>query len=120
MRPPIFDAVDVPAVRSLLGTDPVRFFSFGQAPASPGRPYAVWQTLYGSPENQLSGAPLEDRWGIQVDVYATSPASVLAVAEVLRDALEPACHIVRWGGESIDQPTGLNRYSFDVEFITRR
>lgn len=127
MYPPIAAVAQASAgVRAVLktGNGPVRFWPFGEAPqkGNPGYrvPYAVFQTVYGSPNNLLACIPSMDTWGEQVDVYGETAASVRAVAEALRDAFEPVAYIVSWNGEFIDEETNLRRYSFTVEFMTPR
>jgi len=120
MNPPIFTIVAADSgVTALLGTDPVRFFPFGQAPDAAEMPYAVWQTISGSPENYLSGVPSIDGWLVQVDVYAKRGTTARTVAEALRDAIELEAYITAWRGESKEEDN-IFRYSFDVEFLTER
>jgi len=127
MQPPIARIVAASAaVKAKLGTNPVRFWSFGEAPRNQegvpagGTPYAVWQTVYGTPENMLACTPGSDLWGTQVDVYAKAPKEAREVAEVLRDAFEPEAYVVSWNGEFVDEETRLYRYSFTVEWQTDR
>lgn len=120
MFPPIYSiAASWAQAVALLGS-PFRLYLFGEATQNTAKPYAVWQTIGGSPENYLKGRPDGDTWTCQVDVYATTAQSVRAVATALRDAWELSAQIVRWGGESMDPATKLYRYSFDVEFVTPR
>ena len=120
MNPPIFAIIKADGdVTALLGTDPVRFFPFGQAPDDAEMPYAVWQTISGAPENHLSGVPNIDSWMVQVDVYAEKGSTARTVAEALRDALEPAAYITAWRGET-KEDDNIFRYSFDVDFLTAR
>jgi hypothetical protein len=107
------------AVTALLGTTP-RVFAFGEADQFTAKPYAVWQLVYGSPENKLAGVPDDDRFGIQVDVYADTSAKAREVGLALRDAFEPTGTIVSWNGESREPDTLLYRFSFTVEFMTER
>lgn len=122
MTPPIFAAVNVPAVQALLkaGTGPLRFYAFGLADQNTPKPYAVWQQVFGSPENYISNTPDMDSIGVQVDVYATTAASARAVAIALRDAIEPKAHITSWRGESRDTETGSYRHGFDCEWWIAR
>lgn len=125
MYPPIFQSVNVPAVQALLksGSGPLRFYLFGMAPQGTPLPYAVWQTAYGSPENYLNQTPDADSFGVQIDVYASpqqGAAAARAVAEALRDALEPHCHITSWRGDSTDPDTKNCRFAFDCEWIVNR
>jgi hypothetical protein len=121
MFAPIFQiCAAYPPLVAVLGDDPVRFWPFGEAPQNETRPYAVWQTMYGEPDNHLNQRPLLDRWGIQVDAYAKTASAARGVAEVIRDAIEDDCYVVSWNGEFKDVPTGLFRYSFTVEFMTTR
>jgi hypothetical protein len=118
---PVFAiASAAPAVTALLGSAPVRFFLFGEAPQGVERPYAVWQTVYGSPENKLADTPDDDRWGVQVDVYADDAATARAAAEAIRNAVEPVAYVVSWNGEFREPETKLYRYSFTTEFLTPR
>lgn len=121
MFPPIFArAVASGAVTTMLGTNPTRLYLFGEAPQNVAKPYAVWQLISGSPYNQLKGVPQADRYTTQIDVYAATATSARAVAQALRDALEPSAYVVSWRGESRDQATSTYRYSFDVEFHVER
>lgn len=121
MNPPIFAlAAASSAVTGLLGTDPVRFYLFGEAKQNTPKPYAVWQTVYGRPENFLSGTPDMDIWGVQVDAYGSSASEARNVARALRDAFETSAYVVGWNGEFREPDTRLYRYSFTVEFMTGR
>jgi len=121
MHPPLFDICSAYApLVALLGTDPVRLWPFGSVPQGESRPYAVWQTTYGAPDNLLNQRPLLDRWGIQVDAYAKTASEAREVARAIRDAIEGDAYIVAWNGEFRDPPTNLYRYSFAIEFMTPR
>lgn len=121
MNPPIFQlAVASAAVTGLLGSSPTRFYLFGEADQNTPKPYAVWQTAYGSPENYLAGTPNDDRWGVQVDAYAISADAARDVGRALRDAFETTAYVVAWNGEYREPDTRLYRYSFTVEFMTSR
>lgn len=121
MFPPAFQvAAASPTVQAALGSSPVRFYPFGEAPQNEQRPYAVWQTAYGSPENYIGDTPDIDTWGVQVDCFALTINQVRDSAKALRDVFEPVAHIVGWRGETRDADTNLYRYSFDVEFWTPR
>lgn len=58
MIPAIFPLITANAgCTALLGTTPTRFYPFGEAPATPTRPYATWQLVSAVPDNLLSGSP---------------------------------------------------------------
>lgn len=121
MYPPIFQVISAStAVTDLLGTNPVRFWLFGEAPQNPGLPYVVWQTAYGAPENYLGGVPDIDHLGVQIDVYASTASVVRQVAAAVRDAIEPRAYVVGWRGEGLDPETKLYNLSFDAEFFVSR
>jgi hypothetical protein len=122
MNPPIFEICNSnAAVRSLLRSGNItRLYKFGMAPENVTKPYAVWQTISGAPENFINQLPDMDRYSIQVDVYAVDSQSSESVAEALRNAIEPNAHIVRWGGTSKDPETNLYRYSFDIDWFVPR
>lgn len=112
------------AVMAILGSPNPRFYAFGNAP-QPGKPgyalpYAVWQTVYGSPENYVNQRPDVDNWGIQVDAYAASAQQARDVSQALSDALEGQAHVTAWNGEDRETETNLYRVSFTVEFWTPR
>ena len=112
-------AVD-PGVIALLGSPPQRLYSFGEAAQDTAKPYAVWQTISGSPENYLAGRPDADAYTLQIDVYGATAASARAVAKAIRDAIELKAYVVSWNGESKDPATKVYRYSFDVDWIVQR
>lgn len=124
--PPVFIlAVASAAVVALFGPSPVRVWPFGRAPSKGeptyGVPYAVHQLIYGAPANSMSCVPDVDNAGVQIDVYAKTVTDAREAANALRDAFEAAHNqVVAWNGESKDQPTGLYRVSFTVEFWTGR
>jgi len=121
MYPPIFAVCfAAAAVKVALGSAPLRLYLFGEAPQGVARPYAVWQTVGGAPENYLGQAPDLDSYTLQVDVYADTATGARDAAKALRDAIEPHAHIVRWGGESKDPDTDASRLSFDVDWLTPR
>lgn len=125
MIPPIFTyAAASTAVTSLLGSNPTRFWPFASAPQKGqdgyGVPYAVWQLVYGSPENYINQLPDSDNVGIQVDAYATTATAARNVGVALRDAFEPYGYVVAYNGEDRDTATGLYRFGFTVEFWVDR
>jgi hypothetical protein len=123
MIPP-FATYMTTAVTSLIGTNPVRFWPFASAPQPPsnlyGTPYAVWQLVYGSPENYINQTPDIDSGGYQIDAYATTVSEARAVLYALRDAFEPHGHVVAYNGEEKDIPTGLYRAGMTFDFWAAR
>lgn len=122
MFPPIFTYVAASnAVKALIGSSPVRFYPFADAPQTVTKPYAVWQTVAGSPENYLGQVPDTDSYTTQIDVYSQASATQCRdIARAIRDAIEPHCHITRWGAEEREADTMLYRISFDAEWFVYR
>jgi hypothetical protein len=121
VSPKIFQyAAASAAVTALLGANPVRFFPFGEADEGVAKPYAVWQLVYGSPENLLNEVPKEDTYGIQIDAYALTGTQASAVAKALRAALEPYGYVTAYNGDFREADTRLFRSSFTVEFLQPR
>jgi hypothetical protein len=127
MFPPVFAIASTDStVQSLLGTNPVKLWAFGEAPRDEngnpahGTPYAVWQIITGAPYNYISNLPDSDSYSVQVDAYAESISTARDVARSLRDCLEPHAHITSWNGEWRDSPTNLYRVTFTIEFLTPR
>lgn len=122
LSPPIFNVLQASAdVRALLG-NPVRVYSFGQAEASPNlaKPYVVWQTIGGIPENYLGDRPEVDTWNLQIDIWADDARTARTVAEKVLQAIELECHVTSFKGEDRDPSTGDFRFSFDVDWIVYR
>jgi hypothetical protein len=121
MYPPIFSIASSNAqVTALLGSSPTRLFPFGLAPQDVTLPYAVWQIITGSPENYINNTPDIDNFNIQIDVYGAQAGSVRAVAEALRNVIEPVAYITAWRGESIDFETKNYRLIFEVSWFVHR
>jgi hypothetical protein len=121
MYPPIYATVAASSdVTNLIGTNPVRFYLFDEAPGDPVYPYAVWGTNFGIPQNKLCGVPDMDSWSVDVDVFSNTASTARAVAEAIRDAVEPSAHIVAWRGESKDLETRAFRYSFTLDWWASR
>lgn len=123
MYPPLFPAVAAStACVALLkaGTGPVRFYQFGNAPQDVIKPYAVWQRVFGAPQNYLAGRPDIDSFSVQIDAYASSADQTRTVAAALRDALEGIGHITSWLGESQDPDTKNYRFTFQLDTWTPR
>ena len=121
MIPPIFPVLFASEeVKALLGSSPLRVFPFGMVEERPVYPYAVWQVSSGLPENYVSGLPDVDNFTTQIDVWGTTPDSVLACAEAMRDAIEPVAHITFWRGQSRDPDTKNYRYTFEVDWYVNR
>lgn len=68
MFAPIFPLINAsPAVKAIIGSNPVRFYQFGMAAEKVVYPYAVWRRVYGSPENYLGDRPGIDTLTLQID-----------------------------------------------------
>jgi uncharacterized protein DUF3168 len=101
----------------------LRFFLFGEADQNTLKPYAVWQTVGGSPENYLGNRPDADAWTTQVDVYAEDPlgpSKARTLAFALIESLEGAAYVTSYNGEYKEAETRLFRFSFTCEFISLR
>lgn len=121
--PPIFSRANgSSAVRALLktGTGPLRFYLFGEADQNTAKPYAVWQTIGGSPENYINQVPDSDDWSTQVDVYALTPDSARAIAYALIESFEPVAYVTSYNGEYREAETRLYRFSMTCDWITHR
>jgi hypothetical protein len=126
MYPPIFSIVAASATATgLLGSNPVRFWSFGQAPGPSevgyGVPYATHQLAYGTPNNTLACTPDEDHAGVQIDVYGKTATEARNAADAIRDAIEASHNlVVSYDGDGKDEPTGLYRVTMTADFWVER
>ena len=114
------------SVQSLLGNGPhLRLYPFGESrqptPTEPVvYPYAVWQIVYGHPENYLSNAPDADSFGTQIDVYGKTWRSAREAAAAIQAACEGSAYVVAYNGETKDPETKSFRVSFTVDWIKTR
>lgn len=121
--PQIFEKVSVyPEVQAVLGTNPVRFYPFGQSPQQISKTglYAVWQTNSGTPQMTLSCGADSDIFYIQVDVYGDKIEDVRTAATVLIETIENFAWVDGYNGEDFDFTTKRHRYSFNVTMIQKR
>lgn len=107
-----------PECAALIGSNPVRFFEFGQAPQLEATPYATFQHITGTPYNNLTGPAPADHITTQIDVWADSSAECKAVANAIRRAIENNCHVTSWLGTNKEGDTF--RTVFTVQFIELR
>lgn len=126
---PIFALANAsPTVQNLLktGNGPLRFYLFGEADQGTPKPYAVWQTVGGSPENYINQRPDADDWSTQVDVYAEKVGNVggaskaREIAFALIEAFEGSSYVTSYNGEYKEAETKLFRFSMTVDWITHR
>lgn len=121
MYPPLFATLYASApVKALLGTTPLRVYPAGEATQETAVPYAVFQTITGTPENYLGTRSDMDGYTVQVDVYGATLASARACADAIRTALESVAYITSLREPSKDATTRHYRYSMDVDFFTER
>ncbi|TDV54636.1 uncharacterized protein DUF3168 [Pseudomonas graminis] len=106
-----------PAVTALLGDAPMRLYPHGQADQNVAKPYAVWQVVSGSPVNYINGQPDVDRYGLQIDVYATTAVSADAVVSAMRKAIGKRAYITGFGVDTVDTATKNYRKGFDVAWL---
>lgn len=117
MKPPVYEIASANAgVQAQLGASPTRIFGFGEAKQGVAKPYAVWQTVIGLPENYLQQAPDIDQHSVQIDVYAATEASAYAAATALRNAYEPTNYVTSFRLWPRDVETNNYRVTLEVDF----
>lgn len=120
MTPPIFQIIAAaPSVTALLGSNPVRFFPWDQAPEKTERPYATY-TYQGLPENYLDKTPDIDSYDTQVDVWAKTGKECLEVAIAIRDVMEPRAHMTSFGQALREPNTELYRLRMNFDIYNPR
>jgi hypothetical protein len=120
---PVFTLVSGSAAcTTLLGSSPVRCWedTVPEAYPTPEKPYAVWFTVGGAPENYLSGVPTMDSGRVQIDVYAESKLAARVTAKAIRDAIEPSAHMVSVPISTYEPDTKLYHYILQFQFWTAR
>jgi hypothetical protein len=95
MFPPVFNWLKASNdVKAIVGTNPPRIYRHSSAPqTSDGKPmpnpYITWFFVGLQPLNNLSDPAPADRYPIQVDCWHQTDTGIEALAEAVRDALEP-------------------------------
>lgn len=120
MHPPVYDLLASDAdVTALIGSPP-RLYGFGIATQQTNKPYIVWQTVTGVPANYLNQSPDADDERVQIDVWANDEASVLDVAQTVRDSLEQHAYMINAFDRGKDPDTKIFGYTMEFEFFTTR
>lgn len=101
-------------VKSIIGTTP-RAYRHDSAPQDTTKPYVTWYLISGTPENNLSDLPPTDRLAFQVDCWHQTDSGVEALAEAVRDAIEPYAHMVAIPINTKDSDTKLYRIGLQFE-----
>lgn len=115
MNPQLFPLLNAStAVRLLLGSNPLRVYPWGEAPAVPRKPYAAYGVYNGNPENYVSNVPDIDNKGTQIDIYAEDATKCAQCFTAIRDVLEPHAHMTSFSTPQRDPETQL--YSARMEF----
>ena len=121
MNPPVFQALNVSAVRAFVGT-PARIYQV-KAPQNVAKPYIVWQVVGGSPVNNLSDNPDMDNSRIRVWCYCDEAAGTAAarnLALAVRAALEAVTHVTFGPIDNYEVETSLYVWIMDAEFWESR
>lgn len=107
-------------VASYLGTAPLRVYPFGDAPDALTYPLATWQTVTGTPENNLSETPPIDRIGVQIDVYAATAGECWEISAAIRDVLETIGHMTYFGNTERAPDVRKYRQTLSFDFWLNR
>ena len=121
--PPIFETCAADAgVVALLGESGARCGSTwpDRRPGRGAKPYAVWQSIGGGPENYLGGRPDIDRFALQVDAYADTLSAARAIADAIEEAIEMLAHVTAFRGERKTRDGPLSRRVRPQWFVARR
>lgn len=116
MNPPVFAALNVPAVNALVGT---RIFGNGIAPQDATRPYVVWQIVGGGPVNNLSEDPDMDDARVRVTTYSDEThgtAAARALKLTVMVSLEAVTHVVFGPVDDYEAETKMLLSVMDAEF----
>jgi hypothetical protein len=117
MFPPVFQTLKASqSLRSIVGTNPPRIYRHGSAPQDTTRPYVTWSVIGTEPQNNLSDLPPSDRIALQVDCWHQTDAGVEALAEAVRDAIEPRAHMTGLVVDLREPETKLFRVGLQFDF----
>lgn len=114
MLPPLYAALmGSTAVTNIIGN---RCYPHGDAIQDTDKPYVVWEVVGGSPENNLSVAPRDDSFNIQVDCYHQSPVGIVTLASAVRSALESVAHVTGYPVNEREPDTKLYRIALALDW----
>lgn len=119
---PIFTLLAANAsITALVGTNPVRVWE-DTVPddLADQRPYIVWGTVGGAPENYMGDLPGIDSARLQVDVYSTTKAQARALAKLVRNTLESSMHMIGTPISLYEPDTKLHRYLLEFQIWQNR
>ena len=118
MLPPIYQTLTAwPAVSAIVGN---RVYPHADAPQDVTAPYVTWFVAGGAPVNTLSEQPLVDQMTVQIDCWHNTSAGVIALAESVRDAIEPHAHITGYPINARDAETQLYRFGLQLDWWLSR
>lgn len=107
-------------VKALLGSAPLRVYSWSQAPKDSAVPYATYGVITGLPENYMDSAPDIDHQTVQIDIWAENEDSSLACLSAIRDVLEVHGHMTSFANSEVDPETRLFRTRLEFDFFEDR
>ena len=122
MLPAIFPYLSGAApVTALIGTNPTRAYRHGDAPQDVTAPYVTWFITGCEPGNLTDYSPPPvDGWGLTVDCWSDDDAQIEALAQAVRDALEPHGYLTGIPSNNRDATTRRYRISMQFEFWVGR
>ena len=117
MLPLIYTALTGDAtVAALVST---RVYRHGTAPQDVTAPYVTWSAPGGFAENAFDGA-CADVFRVQVDCWSDTDAGVEALADAVRDVIEPLAHLNGYIADERDATTRRYRMSMAFDWIGSR
>lgn len=124
MFPPVFQKLKAnAAVRSLVGTNPIRIWR-KQVPDTFPRPitvaYITWFVVVGTPEEALELLAPHDRVAIQVDCFDMTDTGVQALAQAARDAIEPYATMTGMPVDERERETKLHHIALEFDWYVGR
>ena len=121
MIPPVFQTLKASSqVKAIVGTNPPRIYRHQSAPQDTSRPYITWAVIATVPENNLSDLPPADRMPLQIDCWHQTDTGVEALAEAVRDAIEPFAHMTGLVVDLREPETKLFRMSLQFDWWLMR
>ena len=121
MEAPFYPVVSADSgVQALLGSgSSIRLYP-AEAPHNVQSPYAIFSSIYATPENDLDAGAGADTYALQIDCYSKDYDQAVSVAGAIRTAIEPHAIVTSLRGVSRDPVTRLFNYQFDIEWMTTR
>lgn len=103
-------------VQLLSDRDGLKLFEF-DPDIEVSTPYATWQIIHASGDENLSGVSEMDEVLLQIDIYGKNKAENRQIAKLIRKAIEEDCQVENFTGNIRETDTNLFRIRLETRWF---